>query len=130
MQFCIKTCLLIVPHIFLARTSDKWPPYAAHLALEVAASTTCPSEMFVRAVYNGCDTAMFSQDAVWCPLDLFWQNLRRVACSPEEYAEESQRVWERDDGGAHPETSEDIALTSKEVADEIAATITGQPSSH
>lgn len=81
--------------------------------------------MFVRAVYNDCDTALFGQASVWCPLDQFWQNLRRVACSPEEYAEESHRVWERDDG-VHPETSEDIALTSKEVADEIAATITGQ----
>lgn len=111
-------------------TTEKWPPYAAHLTLEVAASAARPSEMFVRAVYNGRDAAMFGQqDCVWCPLDEFWRNLRRVACSPQEYVEESQRVWDRGDEGAHPETSEDIALTSKEVADEIAATITGQPAS-
>eukprot|EP01032_Pedospumella_encystans_P024575 gene24575-27792_t len=105
---------------------DKWPPYASHLTLEVAGSKTQPAELFVRAVYNDVETNVFGYaDSPWCPLEVFWERLAQVAISPEEYSYESVRVRvssaEETDAG----TAEDIALTSKEMADDIAATITG-----
>ena len=107
-------------------TADKWPPYASHLTLEVAGSKTQPAELFVRAVYNDVETNVFGYaDSPWCPLEVFWERLAQVAISLEEYAYESVRVrvssTEETDAG----TAEDIALTSKEMADDIAATITG-----
>lgn len=106
--------------------ADKWPPYAAHLTLEVAAFKTQPDELFVRAVYNDVETHVFGYaESPWCPLEVFWERLAQVAISPEEYAYESVRVRVSNTEETDAGTAEDIALTSKEMADDIAATITG-----
>lgn len=107
---------------------DKWPPYAAHLTLEVATAKNEPSQQYVRAVYNDAEMHVFGYaDSPWCPLDVFWEKLSRVAISPEEYSYESVRlrVGHTDGNDSDVGTAEDIALTSKEMADDIASTITG-----
>lgn len=110
----------------MCTSTDKWPPYAAFLTLEVAASKNQPAELFVRAVYNGVETNVFGYaDSPWCPLDVFWERLAQVAITPEEYAYESVRVRVSSTDETDAGTAEDIALTSKEMADDIAATITG-----
>lgn len=117
---------LYFSRIILRRCTDKWPPYAAHLTLEVAASKRQPAKQFVRAVYNDVEMHVFGYaDSPWCPLEVFWEKLSQVAISPEEYAYESMRVRVSSTEGTDVSTAEDIALTSKEMADDIAATITG-----
>ncbi len=104
--------ILLSPCIFCV---DKWPPYAAHLALEVAALKSHPSELFVRAVYNNEEVNIFGYNAsTWCPMEVFWKKLQYVACSPEEYRTESTRIGVQDHN-KNTETVEDVAFTSKEL---------------
>lgn len=101
--------------------TEKWPPYAAHLTLEVAASKVNPEQRYVRAVYNNQELPMFNSPSTWLPLEEFWEKLRSVACSAEEFAAECSRT-----GTKHTEDVEgkaDIAITSKEVEEEVAATL-------
>lgn len=108
--------------------ADEWPPYASHLALEIARSKEDSSAWFVRAVYNNEIMRMFGGVApVWCPLEDFWCRMEKIALSVSELEELAQKVEqeeeespERDVGGA------DAVMTAKEVEEEIAATITGK----
>lgn len=81
-----------------------------------------PDRRHVRAVYNNNELPMFNLESVWCPLEEFYERLRSVACSPEQYAAESAArgdALRADDA----EGKSDISITSKEVEDEVAATL-------
>lgn len=126
--------LLIVCYLreaYSLQLLDEWPPYASHLALEVAQSQDSPEEHFVRAVYNNRELCMFSGEAsVWCPLDEFWRRLEQVACSQAEFEELCRAVvaGERAKGEEESEDGDGAAMTAKEVEEEIAATTSGKQS--
>lgn len=79
----------------------------------------------MRAVYNNQEVPMFKQQSVWCPLEEFWGKLREVACSPEDFAiAVTSSIGGR--SSVRPDDSDgksDISVTSKEIEEEIAATL-------
>lgn len=121
---------------------DTWPPYASHLAVEIASKKNDPRSLFVRAVFNNQEMSMFHDPStVWCPIEKFWNHLETSAVSPQQFEDACNQVImseqegkESQDGQENDiDDSADVEMTAKEVEREVAETITkhnNPPSGH
>jgi len=110
---------------------DTWPPYASHLAVEVASKKSDPHSLFVRAVFNNQEMSMFQDSStMWCPLEKFWRRLEASAVSPRQFEQACNQVTMVDQEGQEGQEgdeediddSADAEMTAKEVEREVVET--------